>query len=247
MNRRSLCEICCYLRAQQLLNKTLSGTPSYADRRERDACVLVRKAVFFLLCMQDKAETWQPFPLWESCFGQEMHAHIITGGEDLSQRDFQRLLSCPHPAGVFPDCSERAELPLMCREAGLEHWSNSSTAPAPDWAGERCVSVMRKSLHRELIQKILLELVLHEVCARDLIFQNSSLFQWLRPCLKNVRNVIPLVSFPVAALTLEREKLGSFPHHLTLLSPWASQVRTEQKACKLMNTIFCFGWFFNRV
>lgn len=131
MNRWSLCEICCYLRAQQLLNKTLSGTPSYADRRERDACVLVRKAVFFLLCMQDKAETWQPFPLWESCFGQEMHAHIITGGEDLSQRDFQRLLSCPHPAGVFPDCSERAELPLMCREAGLEHWSNTPALPQP--------------------------------------------------------------------------------------------------------------------
>ena len=58
-----VCEICCYLRAQQLLNKTVSETPSYADRRERDACVLAMTTVFFKLCVHDMAEIWQPFPL----------------------------------------------------------------------------------------------------------------------------------------------------------------------------------------
>lgn len=53
----------CYLRAQQLLNNTVSETPSYVDRTERDACVLARKTVVFKLCMHDKAEIWQPFPL----------------------------------------------------------------------------------------------------------------------------------------------------------------------------------------
>lgn len=86
---------------------------------------------------------------------------------------------------------------------------------------------MRKSVHRKFNQKIHLELSLHEVCAQDLIFQNSSLFQWWRPFLKNVRNVIPLVSFPVSALTLGREKLGSSPHHLN--SPFSMSLTGESR------------------
>lgn len=40
---------------------TVSENPSYPDRRERDACVLARKTVFFKLFRHDKAEIWQHF------------------------------------------------------------------------------------------------------------------------------------------------------------------------------------------
>lgn len=99
-------------------------------------------------------------------------------------------------------------------------------------------------MHRKFNQNIHLELSLHEVCARDLISPNSSLFQWWGPCLKNVRNVTSLVSFPVSALTLERQKLGSFPQHLN--SPRSMSLTGENRTERLQadEHYFCFGWFF---
>lgn len=136
------------------------------------------------------------------------------------------------PAGASPVCSERLK-------RGGQH---------PFTAQEPCASAMGKSLHRKFNHNMYSELSPHEVCTLDLIFQNSSLFEWWRPCLKNLRNVISLVSFLVLALRLEREKSGSSSHHLK--SPFsmtlAGKNRTEQKAFKLMNAIFCSRWFFNR-
>lgn len=218
----------CYVWAQRLLNNTVSETPSYVDRTERDACVLARKTVFFKFCMHDKAEIRQPFPLWEQGFGQEVYAHLTTRGEDLSESHFQRRLS-------------RRCLPSLFWEGGS---TEGSTFHSP---GVMCISNGEISA-QEIYQNMYLELSPREVCTLDLIFQNSSLFEWWRPCLKNLRNVISLVSFLVLALRLEREKSGSSSHHLKSPFPMtlAGKKGTEQKAFKLMNAIFCSRRFFNR-
>lgn len=82
-------------------------------------------------------------------------------------------------------------------------------------------------MHRKFNQNIYLELSLHEVCTLDLIFQNSSLFEWWRPCLKNLRNVISLVSFLVLAVRLEIEKSGFLSHHLK--SPFSMTLAGKNK------------------
>lgn len=65
-------------------------------------------------------------------------------------------------------------------------------------------------MDRKFNQKVHLELSLHEVRTQDLILQNSSLFESRRPCLKNLRNVVSIVSFLVLTPSLERGKSVSF-------------------------------------
>lgn len=130
---------CCYLRAQQLLNNTVSGTP-YADR-DGDACVLARKAeILYSVCMI-RQRLGSLCPCENTALDRRCVPRSLQGRRSVPGR-FPESLSCPS-CWSFPSLLWGAELPLMCREAGLKHWRHQTLlhcpSPRGSW-GIMCVS-----------------------------------------------------------------------------------------------------------